>query len=183
MPKASINHLLAGTLVAGGLTADEAAKQCGAKNGASLRRVMYRKGVTVKGARTVTGEQMVTRSMTMRLASAAGQVLKDSMAGVLQAHTDALAQVPAKANLGHIIAVGAALEPLVRSAKVVHGWGDETVQGLIVDMRQADPDSVNVVTDIDTTVTPMVTEQAACGVDTTTCSVPDSTSVEQTPQV
>lgn len=97
--------------------------------------------------------------MTFRLATEASKVLKESFAGVLQAHTNALSQVQVKADLDHIQSVGAALEPLVRSAKVVHGWGDEQAQGLIISMKEADPDSVtDVVSSVTDTVTPELTE-------------------------
>lgn len=190
MPKASINYALAGTLIAAGLTCEEAAKQCGAKNGNSLRRVLHRKGVTARQARTVTGEQIVTKSMTFRLATEASKVLKESFSTVLQRHTDALSQIPAQPNLKHIQSVGAALEPLVRSAKVVHGWGDEAAQGLIIDVRQADPDTANVITDVAATVTPMVSENTSeqnCGIaDTSGSGVVEQTELqkpqEQNPQ-
>lgn len=171
--KHRINTVLAATLVAGGLSWEEAAQQCGAKNGETLRVMCYKKGVTARQARSVTAEHIVSKSVTLRLANEAGKLLKDSMAGILQSHTDALSKIPAKPNLKHIQSVGAALEPLVRSAKVVHGWGDEAAQGLIIDVRQADPDAANVVTEVAATVTPMVaggTSEQNCGIADTTGS-------------
>ncbi len=150
MPKASVNYALAATLIASGVSFDDAARECGAKTGTGLRIGLYRKGVTRKQALAPNGVTSVNKSVTLRIANQASDILKRSMADILQSHTESLAQIPAKANLDHIQSVGAALEPLVRSAKVVHGWGDEQAQGLIISMKEADPD---VVVDVSSSVT------------------------------
>lgn len=169
-PKA--NYTLAATLVAGGCSYDEAAAKAGGGiSGQSLRRGLARKGVTLRQVRTVQGEQLVTKSMTMQLASQASELLKDDFAGLLQAHVSKLKEVKPSSNLRKAKEFADVIEPFARTAAKVHGWGDEVAQGLILSMRQADPDVTNAI-DVD----------ASCGPDTTTASVPDSTPVEQTPQ-
>ena len=150
MPKASVNYALAATLIASGVTFDDAASECGAKSGDVLKVGLFRKGVTRKQVEALAIVNDVNKSKTLRLANQASEILKRGMADIIQSQTDALSTIPAKADLDHIQSVGAALEPLVRSAKVVHGWGDEQAQGLIISMKEADPDSV---TDVVSTVT------------------------------
>jgi len=142
MPRQTINYAMAATLLSQGLNYEQAAQQVGAKDGNSLRVGLFRRGVTLTATRgSEFAIQRAVRVATVAV-SGASKALKNDMAGLLQAHTSALGQIKAKPNLKHIMRVGMALEPLVRSAKVVHGWGDEAAQGLIVDVRQADPDTV-----------------------------------------
>ena len=61
----------------------------------------------------------------------ASETMRTRLAGTLAKHVDALDKVPAKSNLKHISAVGAALEPLVRSSKVVFDWGERDALGVI----------------------------------------------------
>lgn len=167
MPRQTINYAMAATLLSQGLNYEQAAQQVGAKDGNSLRVGLFRRGVTLTATRgSEFAIQRAVRVATVAV-SGASKALKEDMAELLQSHTSALGQIKAKPNLKHILRVGMALEPLVRSAKVVHGWGDEVAHGLLVmgEMRSADPDneSVNAVTDVTTTVTAMVAEPD-CGV-------------------
>jgi len=181
---------MAATLLSQGLNYEQAAQQVGAKDGNSLRVGLFRRGVTLTATRG--SEFAIQRAVRVAntVVSEASKALKEEMSGLLATHTSALKQVKPRANLKHIMRVGMALEPLVRSAKVVHGWGDEAAQGLIVDVRQADPDSANVVADVASTVTPMVTEDTTetnCGpADTTGSGVVEQVelqkSQEQNPQ-
>lgn len=167
MPRQTINYAMAATLLSQGLNYDQAAQQTGAKNGNSLKVGLFRRGVSQ--AATRSGEFAIKRATLVATAvvNEASRALKDEMSSVLASHTSALSQIKPRANLKHIMRVGMALEPLVRSAKVVHGWGDEVAHGLLVmgEMRSADPDneSVNVVTDVATTVTPMVADSDNAG--------------------
>ena len=186
MPKASVNYALAATLIASGMTYDDAAMECGAKNGQGLRVGLFRKGVTRKQALAPRDHLPVNRSVTLRVATEASEVLKRSMAEILQNHTGALAAVKAKSNLKHITQVGNALEPLVRSAKVVHGWGDSDKAGLVVigAVRQSDPDAQPVidVTTVAESSTPDTTSVTDCGAVDTTGGGAQATPSESTPQ-
>jgi len=156
MPKPKANYTLAATLVAGGLSYDEAAAKAGGGiSGQSLRRGLARKGVTLRQVRTVQGQQLVTKSMTMQLATQASEIIKQDFAELLQGHVSKLKEVKPSSNLRKAKEFADVLEPFARTAAKVHGWGDETVQGLIVDMRQADVDNV---VDIATTATPVAIE-------------------------
>lgn len=190
MPRQTINYAMAATLLSQGLNYEQAAQQVGAKNGNSLKVGLFRRGVSQTATRS--GEFAVKRATIVAKAvvNEASKALKEEMSGLLATHTSALKQIKPRANLKHIMRVGMALEPLVRSAKTIHGWGDEAAQGLIIDVRQADPDSANVVTDVATTVTPMVAEgtiEQNCGMaDTSSSGVVEQAELqkpqEQNPQ-
>jgi hypothetical protein len=50
----------------------------------------------------------------------------------------ALGKVPYKSNLRELKKRADVLEPLARTAKIVHDWGNETKPGLIIDMKQVE---------------------------------------------
>ncbi len=131
MPRASINYALAATLVTQGVTLAEAAKQSGAKNANVLGVGLRRKGVTVTVARGREPIAEASKSITLRLATEAGRILKQDMGELIQTHVGQLKNVEAKPDLAHITKVGMALEPLVRSAKIVHDWGNEQSLGIV----------------------------------------------------
>lgn len=84
---------------------------------------------TAKACKVVVSNSLERESERMR----------SQFAGILSNHVSSLAQVPAKANLGHIQKVGQAIEPLARTAKAVFDWGNKVELGLIVagEMTQA----------------------------------------------
>ena len=61
----------------------------------------------------------------------ASEALRGKMSALLEKHTESLAKVSAKPSLKHIQQVGAALEPLVRSAKAVYDWGQQDSIGIV----------------------------------------------------
>lgn len=163
-PRKRVNYALAATLVATGVTYAEAAKQVGAKTGDVLRVGLNRKGVSAKQARAlpVTGERI--QSVTLRVASQASTLLRDQFSDLLAQHTAALSKVPVKPNLKHITKLGQAMEPLARTAKIVHDWGNDSPSGIVM-MGQTS-----------------LAEAPDCGVDATMGSVPIDASVTQIPQ-
>ena len=130
MPRASVNYALAATLMASGVPLGAAAIECGAKNADSLRVGLARRGVTVTGVRNAEGNIQRLTTVARRVVSEQSRALKEDVASILASHVSKLKDVPAKANLKHIKQLGDALEPLVRSAKIVHNWGDESSLGL-----------------------------------------------------
>lgn len=129
--KPRINYALAATLIATGISMADAAKQVGAKNANSLAVGLNRKGVNAKLARSHHVTEGQTRTLTLRVANAAGEALREQFADILTKHGAALAKVPAKRNLAHIRKVGDAFEPLARVAKIVHDWGNTQTVGLV----------------------------------------------------
>lgn len=127
-----IDYTLAVTLLAAGHTFDEAAEQCGAKNGATLKRGCIRKGITKEGIR-----RRVTRQVTMQVTTAQSEMLRSGFADILQKGVDALGEMPVRRNLKHIKQFADAVEPLARTAKVVHGWGDAPTVSIV--STEADP--------------------------------------------
>lgn len=132
MPKASVNYALAATLLAQGMDLEQIAPQVGAKTPNSLRVGLNRKGVNVTAAKVLQNIAGRTCSVTLRIASQASEILRRDASDILQAHVSKLKEVPAKANLAHIERVGQALEPLIRSAKIVHDWGNQEAQGVVM---------------------------------------------------
>lgn len=120
-----INYALAATLLTAGASLAEVARQVNASSPEVLRVGLARKGVTATRARLlpITGERNV--SVTQQLASQAAELLIADMGKVLAKTTSNLTKVPCTPNLKRIKAIGEALEPLVRSAKVVYGLGNE----------------------------------------------------------
>lgn len=135
MPKQTINYALAATLVAQGVTLEEAALQSGAKNANSLRCGLARKGVTALQVRRSDHATERALSVATKVVSQASEVLRSDLASLLQKHVGALSTIPAKPNLKHIKAIGDAIEPLTRSAKIVHDWGSEQPNALILSGR------------------------------------------------
>lgn len=132
MPRATVNYALAATLLAQGKELSEVAPLVGSKTPESLRVGLNRKGVTVTAAKVLQNVAGRTCSVTMRIATEASRLLREDAGVILQSHVSKLKEVPAKANLAHIQRVGQALEPLIRSAKIVHDWGNQEATGLVM---------------------------------------------------
>lgn len=127
-----VNYALGAILVAQHVTYDEAAKLCGAANGNVLKVGLSRLGVTATQARQNKTRLDDAVQVANRAISDKSNALREGFANVLAKHTAKLEQVPARTNLKHIAAVGYAMEPLARIAKIVHDWGNETKSGLII---------------------------------------------------
>lgn len=132
MPRATINYALAATLLAQGMDLPEVAPQVGAKTPESLRVGLNRKGVTVTAAKVLQNATGSKSTVILKLASQASEILRKDAGEILQAHVSKFKEIPAKANLSHIQRVGQALEPLIRSAKIVHDWGNQEATGLVM---------------------------------------------------
>lgn len=172
MRKATINYAKAATLIAAGATMAQAAQECGAQSAGSLRVGLFRRNVTIKAIKCSEGNLQRIKGVASQVLAQESERIKGDFAELLREHVSKLKDVKPSKSLKKAQQFANVLEPFARTAAKVHGWGDETVQGLIVDMRQADVDNVR---DIDTTVTD-------CGVSPTTGSVPASQSIEPTPQ-
>lgn len=132
MAKPTINYALAATLIATGVTLEDAAKQVGAKTADVLRVGLARKGVTAKRARALEPVGERRTSVALSIVSEASAALRAQFSDILSNHASKLAEVPAKANLKHLRQVGDALEPLARTAKIVHDWGSEQPNALVM---------------------------------------------------
>ena len=131
MPRATVNYALAATLIAQGVTLGEIAEQVGAKDANSLRVGLARKGVTVNKCKVLPGATDRSTPVTLRLASQASDILRNRLSTHLDRHMEAMGKVPARADLKHLKQVCEVLEPLARTAKIVHDWGNETKLGLV----------------------------------------------------
>lgn len=130
----------------------------------------YRWNATVAAGRQIliaTGERSLTREATTQLAHTSGK-LRASLASVLQKGADALDQVDVKPTTEAVRDLAEALEPLTRSAKIIHSWGSEGPAGIVLAelLGQEQP----------------AIEVAACALDTTTGSVPALTEDNSMPQ-
>lgn len=126
-----VNYVLAATLVAQGITLADAAKETGAKNANVLAVGLRRKGVTATIARAIEPTPNHIKTITAKVANQASELLRTRFSRTLDKHAEALEQVETKPDLDHIQRVGQALEPLARTAKIVHDWGNETKLGLV----------------------------------------------------
>ncbi len=158
-----VNLTLAATMLTTGLTFNEIAPQVGAKNGNSLKVALHKKGVNKNMACNNLLSESVTNQLTFRVVNQASEALRSSMADILQSHTTKLSQIPARANLKHIKQIGEAIEPLARTAKIVHGWSDSGAMAIV-------------------TAGMFNEQEQSCGVDGSTGSVPVEITVEQIAQ-
>lgn len=127
-----INYALAATLVASGLTLQEAAEKTGAKNANVLQVGLARKGVIATVARKMPLVGSASMSLTMRVASEASEVLRDKFASVLDKATDSMGLMPIKPNYKSLKRFGEVIEPLARTAKIVHGWDSDSKPSMLM---------------------------------------------------
>ncbi|MBU6231553.1 hypothetical protein KGP36_02700 [Patescibacteria group bacterium] len=106
---------------------------------------------------------------------------RQTLAKAVQKAAGKLAELDPKATLKDLRKYGKALEPLVRSAKIVHGWGSESVGGVVMSEvlghEQEPQSSIAISADV---------QQVSCGPDTATGSVqsqPVSAPIPQDTQV
>ena len=126
-----VNYALAGTLIASGMTCDEAAPKCNAKNGNALRAGLAKKGVTVKSARTAHPDLIIPPSVTARVAAEASEHLKGTFNRLLVKHVGKLEQIKPSSNLRKAKQLAEVIEPFARTAKTVNGWGDGPGKSLV----------------------------------------------------
>ncbi len=171
---AKINFALAAAMLTAGATLEDTAAKVGAKTANSLRVALQRRNITRRNVQLL-------QSTNTKLAHAsdpaqakglmrASNELRAVLAGFLSNHVGALAKVPAKANLKHLRAVGEAVEPFARTAKIVHGWDSSDKTGLLLEM--CDPGAV----------IELEPAKVACGPDTPMQSVPSPAAIEDRPQ-
>ena len=121
MPKAKVNYALAGTLVASGMTFQEAASRCNAANGESLRRGLFRKGVTGRASRVAYTDRIVPQSVTMTVATQAAEHLKSTFNRILVKHVGSLEKIKPSSNLKKLKKIGEVIEPFARTYRTVNG--------------------------------------------------------------
>ncbi len=90
-------------------------------------------------------------------------MLRQRHSELLAKATDKLEQIKIKPNSLSIMAFGAAQEPIVRMARIVHDWGNDAKPGLVRQARYVEIDST-------------------CVPDTTSSSVPVEKQLTHTPQ-
>lgn len=78
----------------------------------------------------VSGRKTVLRESS-RMADAS-QALREKMADILQAQTEALSKIKVRSNIACIREVAETLEPLSRTAKLVHDWGSDRPIGIVL---------------------------------------------------
>lgn len=130
--KPTIDYNLAATLIASGLTLAETAEKVGAKSGETVRQGLVRRGTSAYQLRAAKFATVCNESNdAMRLAKDASVLLRRSLGNTLAKHAAALDKVAVKPNLQHIKQLGEAIEPLARTGKIVHDWGQEDKSTLI----------------------------------------------------
>lgn len=141
-----VNTVLGATLVASGLSYNEAAAdpRVGAKNGQTLRVMLHRKGVTQRNAQKQMISGLVNASVTLQIASQAGQIVRDKYASVLDQAASKFQAVVVSPDLAELKALGEAMEPHVRMAKIVHGWTDDDQAGVVTGVTDAYNETIDV---------------------------------------
>ena len=172
MPVARINYALAAAMIASGATLEETAPKVGAKNAHVLRVGLSRKDVSRRNIErlpvTLKHHGRLVDSVAAQAVEKASERLRETFGDLLARHVGALAKVPVKSNLKHLARVGQVMEPLARTAKIVHGWDSQDKAGLLLEMCDA-----GAVIEIEPTCVP----------EATISGVPEPTQLADTPQV
>lgn len=159
MPKQNrVNYALAATLLASGIHPDEIAPKVGAKNSNVLMVGLCKRGVNARNAKNPGLGTNVSLSLVHRVASQASDLLRKDFADILQSHTSELKKIAPRPSLRHLRAVGDALEPLARTAKIVHDWGNTEAQGMILVGDVASAEAQETTIDIPSTQPVVVSE-------------------------
>lgn len=131
MPKQTINYALAATLLTTNATLAEIAPQVGAKSANSLRVGLAKRGVTAKQARSLDFHPDRIHSAAIRVASQASEALRSQFSSELANAAKNLSAIPLSKSLKHLKQRAEVLEPLARTAKIVHDWGSEQSNALV----------------------------------------------------
>lgn len=154
MPKARINYALAATLLTTGATYDEIAPQVGAKNAQSVRLGLLRKGVTITKVRQLPTPNEGSQPVILRVAQAAGQIVRERLAKDLEDTTLKLSETKHKKGLKHLKERVEVLEPLTRTASKLFGWEGSTETPfamLFFDKEEAVQGSIDVQSSVEPT--------------------------------
>ena len=140
-----------------GLTPSRIEASTGIKASTVSQWATRKKWVALRDGLTLTivkpGGKTVLSEPRSRLADLS-QSLREQMADILQAQTSKLAKLSSPSTVNGVRAIAATLEPLARTAKLVHDWGSDRPIGIVLAGELA---QVNI---------------AACGIGTTSPSVP-----------
>jgi hypothetical protein len=145
--KIRINVALAATLLSTGATFAEIAPQVGAKSANSVRSALLRKGIQRKTFADLPISAERCTNVAIRVASEASERLRERFSKVLDREMAKIEKPNVSTKtLKKVRAIGETIEPLARTAKVVHNWGDGSTSGLVVvgamnsaDMPISDP--------------------------------------------
>ena len=145
MAAPKINYVKAAALLSAGLSYTDIAGQLGPDiDPDSLRRGLQRKGLSLKRVNnTAIGQSSVSGVVSAALSAGdtvtlkavrrvAGAKVREGLGRVLEAHTEALERVETRSEPEHIAKVGAAMEPLARTAKIVYGWSEGDGEGVVM---------------------------------------------------
>jgi len=132
MPRSKINYALAATLLSANATLAEVAPHVGAKNADVLRVGLARQGVTVGLIRSQPIHPERIESEAFKVASQASRILREKLSTELAETVDVLGKIPKARTLKHLKERVSVIEPLARTAKVVHGWGDDGQVGIVI---------------------------------------------------
>jgi transposase len=138
-----MDYAIAATMLASGLTYRDIAAKFGVTP-ASAKVGMVRRGVT----KEILRNREATRQRAERVAedslSAASERLRGKLSCELEKTADKLSGIAVRSSLENLKRRAEVLEPLARTAKVVHDWGSEKPGGLVLVgvMKQCDPEAV-----------------------------------------
>jgi hypothetical protein len=136
MAQAKIDYDKAAALLqTTGATLAEVALQTGAKNANSLRVGLARRGVTATFSRMLRDSPNGNGDAALPSVADSGEKLRRKLAADLIRTVDALERIQPGATLEALRERLQVMEPLARSAKIVHGWGDGDGDGGPVDSR------------------------------------------------
>lgn len=144
--RAKINYVLAATLLSSGMSVQDIASQLGG-NAETIRKTLWRRGVTQRRIAAMPLSDERTNNVVYRVANEAGKRVRASMAGVVEREVDALAARPPSADLETASKVAYVLEPLARTAKIIHGWSEGDGEGVVMigRMKEADQETNQVI--------------------------------------
>jgi len=127
-PNKPIDVKAAAQMRASGATWEHISQQLGGASGDAVRQAMARRGVNTAIRTTINkiANQQANESLAKQ-----SEEIKSALSSTVLAQSKALSNIKSKPNLKNIKQIGAALEPLARTAKIVHGWGESSNKPLI----------------------------------------------------
>jgi hypothetical protein len=125
MARGKINYALAVPLLQGNATLAEVAPQVGAKNADVLRVGLARKGVPVRWIRSLPFHPDRIESEANNVLLQVSRLVREKLSAEINESVDVLGKIPKAQTLKHLKERVEILEPLARTAKVVHGWDND----------------------------------------------------------
>lgn len=136
-PRKRINYALGASLIASGMSYDQAAPKCGAKTGHSLQVGLHERGLTQTTLRQPMAEVASGSRALMRISN----LVRSNLGDALLSQSAAAPLLPATPVAKVLRANGDAIAAIAGPAAKVFGW-DTATANVLVQVRAVDTDPI-----------------------------------------